>query len=94
MEELCRVVTEGEQSLPCKDFYAALSKCEPMIVHSGSPDGATGGHGSTGDGLSSSSSSSSKDGTDQGVGIALENQDLWNQFNDITNEMIVTKAGR
>ena len=28
------------------------------------------------------------------VQVTLENRDLWKQFSKITNEMIVTKAGR
>lgn len=33
-------------------------------------------------------------GDSAGVKVTLENEDLWKQFDQITNEMIITKAGR
>lgn len=33
-------------------------------------------------------------GESAGVKVALVNEDLWKQFDQITNEMIITKAGR
>ncbi len=88
MEGLCQAVTAGEQSLHCKDFHAALSQCEAMGVHGDDPSGAAGGECAAGDGMCCTRHG------DQGITVTLENQELWKQFNEITNEMIVTKAGR
>lgn len=85
MEGLCQVLAAGEQSLHCKDFHAALSQCEAMDVHSDDVSGAAGGFGN---GISCTGHN------DQEITVTLENMELWKQFNEITNEMIVTKAGR
>ena len=88
MEGLCRAVAEGEQCLQCKNFYAALSQCESMNVRGDGTGDDIGGDSAPGDMLSCPK------GRKEGIEITLENRELWNQFNDITNEMIVTKAGR
>ena len=34
------------------------------------------------------------DPSERNLKVSLEDKDLWNQFNKLTNEMIVTKSGR
>ena len=91
MEGLYKAIAAGDQSYPCKDFHAAISECKSAVENrtdADSLDSATPNSGATvGDGISCIVES-------EEVKVTLENQDLWKQFNDITNEMIVTKAGR
>ncbi len=77
MEELCRAIVKGEQSVSWLGFQAARIAC------AGLTEGASDELESEGDCAASME-----------VKAELENRALWKQFNEITNEMIITKAGR
>ena len=105
MDELCRVVSKGEQCLTYQVFQAAVKECqsggdgeeEIATAVRGSPElqelkreSCAAKEPKSEDG----SSPSCKQGKTAGVEVMLENRELWRQFDKITNEMIVTKAGR
>lgn len=107
MDELCRAVSRGEQCLGYQVFQAAVKECQSG--RDGEEEIATAVRGTPElqslkeEGCVASSREttsencrgpSSKEVKTAGVEVALENRELWRQFDRITNEMIVTKAGR
>lgn len=110
MEELYRLVSKGEQCVSWQVFQAAVKECqstrdgggggaEEMATAVGGPTVVRGGAAELqrlecGPSTTSSDVGMSSSKETRGVEVALENKELWKQFSKITNEMIVTKAGR
>lgn len=90
MEELHRIVLNGEQSLQWLEFQAAVKECQQCSLDSHDSDSA----GAEGPSMAAAAVSEETTWTCRAVKMTLENEELWKQFNTITNEMIVTKAGR
>ena len=85
MEALNKAIMKGEQSISWSEFQAVTMEAHDSVrrVEEG--------------GALDRKEDEPKEGAkeaESGVKVQLENGELWSQFDDITNEMIITKAGR
>ena len=109
MDELCRIVRGGEQCLSWELFQLVVRECEGSAPAGGVVGEEEEGVAAaavrevpvTVPEASQLQSPATVPGFEAGgqagdgeVQVLLENRELWKQFNKITNEMIVTKAGR
>ena len=93
MDELLSAISDGEQCVSWEVFQAAMRDCEEgVITEEGAEGGTATGGGAVAELLTVQGECCSP--KTQTVKLELENKELWKQFNKITNEMIVTKAGR
>ena len=95
MEELHRAVESGGQTLSWVEFQAASKEMydsgggEEVEHLEGVVHMEGGALGVTVDGAEGCAVAAGSK-----VKVELENRELWRQFDEITNEMIITKAGR
>ena len=109
MESLYSAILSGEQSLSWVEFQAAIKACYVASEEdtSAPTEGNTAAseedtsvlaEASEGDMSAMRTVSRASGGAASAIASAvkveLENQPLWKQFDEITNEMIITKAGR
>lgn len=82
------------QSVQETDEMAAVERTNQMAVMSSAAPTVE-GNGTAGEEETGTAARKSSDGIqERKLRVTLEDKHLWNQFNELTNEMIVTKSGR